>query len=74
MLVINVSGKSQNIDTERISEMFIDDVLYLFSTNPAVQFLLVATMALLNLFVVMYRHWQHLIKMSDLFLCTDVSV
>ena len=32
-MLINVSGMSQNVDTERISKMFTDNVFNLFSTK-----------------------------------------
>lgn len=57
MLLINVSGESQNVDTERISTRFADDIFPSFSTkisNLAIQYLHVATVALVHLFMVVY--------------------
>lgn len=50
----------QNVDTERIGEMFTDNVLHLFSTeesNLAVHYPHVVTTALFNILMALFKNW-----------------
>lgn len=55
----------KNIDNEHISKIITDNILYLFSakiSNLVIQYWSIVSTALLNVFMIMFRHCQHLVK------------